>query len=85
MMRRWIVYWNVQDPVALPPWPACAGHRETMKGPIEAVKHLWPEGADLIVKEVAVGKCAFAAFGNCCDDPVEAVPSLDVSLLEGGA
>ena len=84
-MRRWIVYWSVQDPKALPPWPACAGHRETMKVPIEAVKQLWPDGVGLIVEEVTAGTCAFSAFGNCCDDPVDVVPVLDVSLLEGGS
>ena len=85
MMRRWIVHWSIQDIEALPPWPACAGHRETMRAPIEAVKDQWPKGNTLIVKEVTKGTCAFAAFGNCCDDPVEVVPILDVSLLEGGA
>jgi len=56
-----------------------------MRAPIEAVKDQWPKGNTLIVKEVTKGTCAFAAFGNCCDDPVEVVPILDVSLLEGGA
>jgi len=56
-----------------------------MKVPIEAVKQLWPDGVGLIVEEVTAGTCAFSAFGNCCDDPVDVVPVLDVSLLEGGS
>jgi hypothetical protein len=36
----------------------------------------------LIVTEVGEGICALAAFGNCCDDPVECIPVLDVKLLD---
>ena len=81
-MKRWIVYWSPQDIEALPPWPVCAGHRESMKTPIEAVRHLWPDDVSLIVQDAGDGVCAFAAFGNCCDDPVTEIPILDVSLLD---
>ena len=82
-MRRWIIHWSVQDPTANPPWPVCAGHRDAQKAPLESTREQWesPE-LSLIVTEVTDGKCALGAFGNCCDDPVEAVPVLDIQLLE---
>jgi hypothetical protein len=47
-----------------------------------AIREQWDEGVTLVVTEVGDGKCALEAFGNCCDDPVDAVPPLDVRLLE---
>ena len=82
-MRRWIIHWSAQDPVANPPWPVCAGHRDAQKAPLETIREQWEaSGAILVVTEVTDGKCSLGAFGNCCDDPVECVPPLDVSLLE---
>lgn len=82
-MKRWITYWSVQDPAALPPWPLCAGHREAIAAPIEAQRDHWPEGTELLKKEVSDGVCALAAFGNCCDDPVTEIPSIAASVLDG--
>lgn len=84
-MKRWIVYWSVQDPMAQPPWPACAGHRDAMIAPINDVEHLVPEEHYLKIDEVSEGICAFAAFGNCCNDPVDEIPFPDVSLLDRDA
>ena len=81
-MKRWIIHWSIQDPVAQPPWPVCAGHREAQSLPLLEAREHWEHEAELIVTEVTEGKCSLAAFGNCCDDPVETVPALDVRLLE---
>ena len=82
-MKRWIVFWSIQDPSINPPWPVCAGHRDAKKAPLEATRPQWEDsGVTLEVREVTDGKCALGAFGNCCDDPVECVPVLDVGLLE---
>ena len=81
-MKRWITYWSVQDTAAIPPWPLCAGHRETTCAPIEEHRDQWPEGAELIRQEVGEGVCALGAFGNCCDDPVVEIPVLNVKLLD---
>jgi len=81
-MKRWIVHWSVQDPVAQPPWPVCAGHREAQIAPLAATREHWEDEAELVVSEVTDGTCALSAFGNCCDDPVDCVPALDVRLLE---
>lgn len=81
-MKRWIAYWNVQNVDTLPPWPLCAGHREAICAPIESHQDKWPEGAELLKKQVADGVCALAAFGNCCDDPVVEIPSIAASVLD---
>jgi hypothetical protein len=82
-MKRWIVYWNCQDTVEIPPWPLCAGHRDTTVAPLvtEEILAQLPEGLCLRIEETTDGICALSAFGNCCDDPVECIPQLDVSLL----
>jgi hypothetical protein len=82
-MKRFIVYWSLQDIESLPPWPVCAGHRDAVAAPMldPAIHEQAAEKASLIVTEVAPGICALAAFGNCCDDPVECIPVLDVNLL----
>jgi hypothetical protein len=91
---RWVVYWSVQDPVAMPPWPLCAGHRETTRRPLPACAGTLVCGTpiNLNVERVADGICALAAFGNCRDDPVcccgndpencECIPGLDVCCLD---
>lgn len=81
---RFIVYWNVQDVSAIPPWPLCAGHRDTVFCPLmtdEVCACRNPEHR-LLVTKVEDGICALAAFGNCCDDPVAEVPCLDVCCLD---
>ena len=62
---RWVVYWSVQDPVAMPPWPLCAGHRETTRRPLPACAGTLVCGTpiNLNVERVADGICALAAFG----------------------
>lgn len=79
------MHWEGQDTGALPPWPVCAGHREAVMAPLNApgVKELWEQNHKLSIVEVTDGKCALGAFGNCCEDPVTEIPSLDVKLLEG--
>jgi len=81
-MKRWILHWSVQDLASIPPWPVCAGHRETVRGPLVAARKHWEDQHNLVVTEVTDGKCALGAFGNCCDDPVTVTPRLDVQLLE---
>lgn len=83
-MKRYLVYWSHQDIAAQPPWPLCAGHRDTAAAPMlqpEVVDNI-PEGVKLRIEETTDGICALSAFGNCCDDPVECIPKLDVALLD---
>jgi len=81
-MKRWIAHWSHQDLKVVPAWPVCAGHREAVSQPLLAMREHWEGQAELVVTEVTDGTCALAAFGNCCDDPVETVPVLDIGLLE---
>ena len=84
-MKRWIVHWSVQDVKAMPPWPVCAGHRDATAVPMldpEITKLVATQNSRLLVTGVGEGICALAAFGNCCDDPVTEIPSLDVHHLD---